>query len=611
MKVVAFLPPGRFPTVVPDPGHWWSTIASTHRYSLVQFSASATWWRFICSSAIPDVLLEASSPVRRRLRQLRWWNDGIDVEASAKAAAEALERFCRQETYQSASRYIETAGLLSDHLAALNRAQSHLRFSLTGVKVSGLNYASSAALVDYALRSTPLSRLIARTLEECPSDIGMLVVRVTCPEDLLCSMVAVQCLRQREPQMYVCLADHGYENFSLHSHMARLGTTGALERIFDGIIQRRDDRDLVLPELIEAAAVGRARKGFLTAGAAKPTAWTRFDAPSPLQTFSPQPIFWTRLSERRCYWSRCTFCVQNNKYDDPRPPALTDVANALDRLESLAAQNYKSFIFADEALPPAFLKDFCRGVMEGRLKLAWSCRCKLELGQTPELFASMRAAGCYEVLFGLESVSPRMQRLMGKFVKGLGARQIKGILRAASAAGLGIHVNLIGGFPGDTPRELQASVDFLVDTLAPQRNATFLLNRFELFPDSPILHNPEAFGVIPIARSGDMPDRYDFEVAPELAGDALEVSRLIPLLRRRLQVELGWTRWGSGSGVDTALYLYFVSGHGAIFKPQPGNVFSNPFHQGKEGCDHVASFPDRGNGQCRATGPGGVVAAQL
>ncbi len=359
MKVAAFLPPGRFPTVVPDPGHWWSTVASARRHSLIQFSANAAWWQFICSSAIKQELLKGSSPVRRGLHRLEWWRAGVHLEANAEAAADALERFCLAETYQCASRYINTAGLLAEHLAALNRAQSALLFSVSGVKVKGLNYASSAALVDYASQSTLLSRLIARALDGCPSDIGLLAVKVTCPEDLLCSMIAVQCLRQREPQMYACLADHGYENFSLHPHMAPLKTTGALVRIFDGIIPGKDDRDRILPELTEAVALRRAPKGFLNAGnfTATPTAPMPFRAPPPLQTFSPQPIFWTRLSERRCYWSRCTFCVQNSKYDDPRPPALTEVPNALDRVETLSEAGYRNFIFADEALSPAFLSN--------------------------------------------------------------------------------------------------------------------------------------------------------------------------------------------------------------------------------------------------------------
>ncbi len=223
----------------------------------------------------------------------------------------------------------------------------------------------------------------------------------------------------------------------------------------------------------------------------------------------------------------------------------------------------------------------------------------------------MRAAGCYEVLFGLESISPRMQKLMGKFVEGLDSCRVRGIFSATSAAGLGMHVNLIGGFPGDTPHDLEESVDFLVESLGSARNATFHLNRFELFPGSPILRDAQAFGVTPITCDGDMPDHFDYQIAPELADDAMNVRRLIPLARRRLQTELGWTRWGSGPAVDTALYFYFVSGHGAIFKSQPENVFSNPFQAGNEVYDHVASPLDRRNGQHWATGVGRVVAPQF
>jgi hypothetical protein len=172
---------------------------------------------------------------------------------------------------------------------------------------------------------------------------------------------------------------------------------------------------------------------------------------------------------------------------------------------------------------------------------------------------------------------------MGKFVAGLDAGRINEILNAANQAGLGVHVNLIGGFPGDSAAELAASVDFLAANLALAQNATFLLNQFELFPDSRVLRESEAFGLIPIAGSGDMPARYSYQMLPELANQAWEVSQLIPTFRRRLYLQLGWRRWGATPGADAALHLYFVSGHGAVFKSQSKNAFSNPLHDANGG----------------------------
>jgi len=393
-------------------------------------------------------------------------------------------------------------------------------------------------------------------------------------------------MRKREPGMHICLADHGYENFSLHPHLERLSATGALTEVFDTIIARKQEVDRVLPRLIEMVAEGRGPKGLVSANdfvAAEVHPASALPVPPPMPAFTPEPIFWTRLSARACYWSRCTFCVQNAKHGEATAPMQAEIAETLERLERLKVAGYKTFIFSDEALSPALLKHFCRGLLERGLELTWACRCKLELGHTPELFRLMREAGCYEVLFGLESISPRTQRLMGKFVAGLDEARIREIMRTASEAGLGIHINLIGGFPGDTAQELAASVDFLAAALATARNATFLLNEFALFSDSPILRDAESFGLTPIVGEGDMPTQYSYRVRPELCGEASRVQQLIPVFRRQLNLRLGWSRWRQTPGVIAALHLYFVSGHGAIFKSQPYNAFSNPLHDANGG----------------------------
>jgi hypothetical protein len=230
-------------------------------------------------------------------------------------------------------------------------------------------------------------------------------------------------------------------------------------------------------------------------------------------------------------------------------------------------------------------------MIERDLTLSWFCRAKLELAFTPALFRRMRQAGCFEVLFGLESVSPRMQKRMDKFVEGLTRERIKAIFENAAAAGIGVHVNLIAGFPGDTPSETAASVDFLIEALAPLSHATFALNEFALFPETPVMRNPE-FGIEPSAADGDMPLRYDFRCAPGLESNHREIKRQVPSLRLRLARGLGWDRLGEGPGPDAARGLYFGSGHGALFKQKPHSIFSNPVRYPVPGTGAAGREPD-------------------
>lgn len=579
MHVVALAPPGRFPTSVPDTGQWWSALAAEQEaYRLARLSANARWWRALCGPEI--VRIVTATP----LRKLTWRVGAIELEHAAVAACRTLEVLRNPDVYESTERYIGAVTPLAEYLALLNGVQGELHFSLErGVRVARLDYDDSAALAAYARRTTVLSDLIAAALEDAPAAIDLLVVRVTCPEDLLSAMIAVERLRTGRPSMHACLADHGYENFSLTPYLRRLRTAHTLDRVFDTIIESKDDRDTIVPAVARTLARGDAPRGYLRRGDFTTEPDTKTEAPSsvppPVDVFASEPVFWTRISPHRCYWSRCTFCVHNLKYEHQVPPSLTEVPRALDRLAALVGAGYRSFIFADEALSPALLRRLCEGILKRGLKLAWSCRCKLERTFTPALFHLMRAAGCYDVLFGLETTSPRMLRRMDKFTEGLDTEAIAGIFQALSAAGIAIHVNLIAGFPGDTPSEAAASVDFVLRCLRPMVGATYTLNRFMLFPQTPVMLDPDRYGIRPAPLAGDMPENYPYRVVSELRDEAIAVERLVPSLGARLYKGLGWDRFGNGVGARAAIQLYFTSGHSAIFKTRATNAFANPLLQ--------------------------------
>jgi radical SAM superfamily enzyme YgiQ (UPF0313 family) len=296
--------------------------------------------------------------------------------------------------------------------------------------------------------------------------------------------------------------------------------------------------------------------------------------PPPPPTFSGEPVLWTRISGRRCYWGRCAFCVQNNKYDDVRIPSVQEVASALDRIEAMIAAGYRTFIFSDEALPPALIRRLCDGILQRNLSLHWTCRAKVEASHDRELFGRMRQAGCCEVLYGLESISPRMQERMCKCAKALTPEQVGELLHDMSEVGLGMHVNLLGCFPGDTPQEVAHTVDFLVKKLQKADRTTFTLNRFALFPGTAVSQNAADFGVTVHEPNGDIPSRLEYSLLPDLQADSDAIDRMLPEMRERLLGGLGWRGLGSNAAAEAAISLYFDSGHGTLFKKQPEDPFA-------------------------------------
>lgn len=580
MRVLALTPPGRFPSVALDTGLWWDRVAASGRHDLLRFSANYTWWRVVCSARFKALALGSLNAMDRIKRRAEWRAQGIALAEDAEAAGRSLDLLETTQTFRSAEDYIASLSGLASYLPALNLAQAEFRVSIAeGPAVNDLFYADSGPLVRYSEFDSLLAATVRAALDCCPDDVGFVALSISSPQDLLTALIAARVLRKRNPAVHISLVDHGYENFSLHAHIESLRKAMTLDSVFDTVIVSKDDRDDLVPALIDAIAEGRTIRGYLTRDSLPvraPDPREMFHPPPPLPSFSPEPILWTRLSKRRCYWSRCTYCTQNAKYDDPRAPSRAEILRTLDRVEACIAAGYRYFYFSDEALSPSTLRLLAEQIDARGLKFRWACRCKLEKAHTPELFERLGKSGCYEILYGLETTSNRILKLMDKYVEGIDEPEIGEVFRAMEAAGIGIHVNLIGGYPGDTVEETRKSVDFLIREFSQRRGGTYVLNKFDALVETPIVQQPEKFGLARVLESGDIAQSYEFELDAEIRASTTEVFNEIPRLQRRLNDELGWSALANGPEGPLALELYFGSGHGAIFKSRADNPFANP-----------------------------------
>jgi hypothetical protein len=580
MRVLVLTPPGRLPTVVHDPGLWWDAVAENGQAELLRFSANFAWWRSICSSRIKELVLEPLGTLDRLHRRAEWRARNIALSVDADAAGRSLDSLTTARPFQSADSYLAALAPIARYLADFARAQAEFNVTIgAGPHVRGLDYADSASLVAASGKGGLLARSIEAALADCPGGLDVIAVSATSPEDLLTALIACRVLRGCNPGVHISLIDHGYENFSLHPHIDGLRTAHTLDQVFDTIIASKDDRDDLVPALIEAVKCGRAPRGYVTRrnfSAIAPKPCAKMHPPAPIPTFTPEPILWTRLSKRRCYWGRCTYCTQNTKYESSRAPVRSEILQALDRIEACVAQGYRYFYFSDEALSPSTLRLLADEIERRHLTFQWACRCKLEKTHTAELFARLGNAGCYEILYGLETTSARVQKLMDKHVEEIDECRTSEVLRAMESAGIGVHVNLIGGYPGDTLAETERSVEFVIEELAGLQGGTYILNEFAMFADAPVSNSPERYGIASVTAKGDIAQDYDYELMPEIADCTGDVHDAIPRLRRRLDDALGWSALAEGPEGAFAMELYFGSGHGSIFKARPDNPFANP-----------------------------------
>ncbi len=531
--VIAVVPPGRFPTVIRDLGRWRDAVGARRRLRLVRTSLNAVFWE-------------------QRVR---------DLGGSATLAQ--VERLRTVETYGSAATYLDAVRPLA---TALDRSKAAgWGYDLTlgrGPFVRSLDYRSAAALVGYSSRETVLRAHVDEATEALElSNAPLVMLAATSPEDLLTGLMIADSIHRVRPRAHVCLAEHGYENFSLHRHFARCGRASPLLQIFDSTLPssetQRDDAerllDLVYPSKDSSDPRDHNGSRAIDIGL-RPT--------SDGYTFAP-PIVWTRLDIGTCYWGRCTFCVQNDKASNRKSALATSSMRAVERVDELLAAKSRFAIFSDEAIHPMLLariSDHLNGEA-----LRWCGRIKIDDRMGMDVIKRVAEAGGVELLVGLESAIPRIQQLMDKYDE----RQVttaKQFFRQISDADVAIHLNLIAGFPTEQPAEFRATWQLARDVLAEAHLPTFSLNPFALFAGSPMAARPTAFGLHAVEPNGDLLIDLRYRMGRSNSRRARAVRRLVEPCADDLGAVIGLPALDRDPVLDAAAELFMATGHGLVLK---------------------------------------------
>lgn len=564
LNITYFIPPGVFPTAVKDPGDWIDDVSNVEIFNCNYF-----FWKVVFGSELFEIINKSYSSVEMK--------DNEGFKQSTEKSIEALNKLTNLMTYDSSEEYIKCITYLTTQLKMINNFQKECSFTfMPGVKVNNLNYNKSGELLDYSNRATLLSNIIEKALESIKNKIDVLLVEITSQQDLLTSMISVNLLRKVNPDMYVSLVNHGYENFSLNSFMDNLKKTNNITKVFDSVVENEFEKDLVIKALINEVAFGTFRKGFVKI--------SDFDYKVSLEkqnnifplvpTYSGEPILWTRLSANRCYWNKCTFCTHNTKH---RQETNLDINynESLKRINRFIEAGYKNFIFSDEALNMGVIINFCNAIIKNKMEFKWLCRLRIEENYTEDLFKLMKQAGCYEIMFGLESVSKKVLDAMNKYTKIPDKKTITKVLNSVIKSDISVHLNLIAGFPGETSSDVEDTINFVIKTFGGKNGVTFTINKFSLFSNTAIMSNPNKFNITPIVEKGDMHYCYKFKYNLGEYVDEKLLNTLITKSYNKLMKGLGWTKFGFSEGVNVALFLYFNSCHNGVFKSKRINPFED------------------------------------
>lgn len=173
--------------------------------------------------------------------------------------------------------------------------------------------------------------------------------------------------------------------------------------------------------------------------------------------FSPSTVIPLQIS-KGCYWGKCSFC---DFYAGQQCFDIKSVDTVIAEIEDMINKySVNTFLFVDEAVPPAYYRRLAEKIIEKELKIYFYSFVRLEKGFTKELLDLLYKAGARLFMWGYESASKRIMEMINK---GIDLDDRTNIMEASKDAGIWNHVTFMIGYPTETPQETKLTEDFIVN----------------------------------------------------------------------------------------------------------------------------------------------------
>ena len=162
------------------------------------------------------------------------------------------------------------------------------------------------------------------------------------------------------------------------------------------------------------------------------------------------------ISTSRGCPAKCRFCcagaLSGGKY---RMRSVSSIKSEIDYLVTEMGFEYLNFLDDTLTAAPARLKAICCYMIEKKYPVHWFCESRADT-LDKELLELMKEAGCDAIQLGLESGSQEIMTAIGKKVS---PQRVEEAVYACLDAGLRTMGNFIVGFPEDTPKTIQETIN--------------------------------------------------------------------------------------------------------------------------------------------------------
>jgi len=228
---------------------------------------------------------------------------------------------------------------------------------------------------------------------------------------------------------------------------------------------------------------------------------------------SPEPVVCLRTS-KGCYWGQCTFCDSHYGLRRDQLEVERVVAEMRYLNDTYAVRHFE---LVDQCVEPDRMLAFSDAILAAGLDVRWFCNGRTEAGFTPEILSRAQQAGATMVMWGVESASPRLLKLMRK---GVSTSSRMKLLEDATSAGLWNFAYLFFGFPTETDEEADQTIDLVCDNI--DLIHSYGRSVFSLGKHCPLIQDPSEVGIVSVVEDDEeLSTNLSYELEAGLAGESL------------------------------------------------------------------------------------------
>lgn len=205
--------------------------------------------------------------------------------------------------------------------------------------------------------------------------------------------------------------------------------------------------------------------------------------------FSPEVVLPYDIN-RGCYYGECAFCTLPTVIGPGyRTRSAETIANHVVNLRD--RYGTKRFNFITDCMPPGMIRDLPEALIEKEAGITWWSDARVE----PKAYDADGAkrlyeAGCRKLLFGFETATPRLLKMMKK---GQSLRSVTQVIDNCATAGISVTLYAMVGFPSETREEARATLKYIEDSVPSVREVS--LQTFHIDEVALTYREPERFGI--------------------------------------------------------------------------------------------------------------------